>query len=205
MPTSKRTRRGRLIVFEGPDGSGKTTISKRLVKEIECRGHRCRWLAFPGHEPDTLGATVYAWHHDDRFARVPVISRQLLHVAAHIDAIENVIRPALRHGQWVVLDRYWWSTWAYGIAGGARAKELDLALRIERARWLRIQPEILFLFERQQPESSAPSEVLLRLYRVLANRERRSHPFELVRNNGTVQEALSHVVARIFHSSNCPQ
>jgi thymidylate kinase len=37
---------------------------------------------------------------------------QLLHVAAHVDAIASWIAPTLEHGC-VILDRYWWSTYAY--------------------------------------------------------------------------------------------
>jgi thymidylate kinase len=39
-------------------------------------------------------------------------SLQLLHVAAHVDAIASWIAPALEGGC-VILDRYWWSTYAY--------------------------------------------------------------------------------------------
>jgi thymidylate kinase len=199
MARLKRLRRGRLVVFEGPDGTGKTTISKLLVDEIRVRKQKSLWLAFPGHEPDTLGAAVYNWHHDIRFDDIPAISRQLLHVAAHIEAIERIIRPALARGYWVVLDRYWWSTWAYGLAAGADRKELELALTIERKRWRGIRPAVAFLFQRETGRPlTKPRQKLLRGYREVARSESKLYPVSIVSNQGAVADALQQVVTETF-------
>jgi dTMP kinase len=45
-------------------------------------------------------------------------SLQLLHIAAHIDAIERRIKPTLGQGRIVILDRFWWSTMVYGAVSG---------------------------------------------------------------------------------------
>ena len=202
---NSRKNAGELIVFEGPDESGKTTISKLLAEEILGRGKKCIWLGFPGHKPGTLGAEVYALHHDTRFAKAPALSVQLLHVAAHIEAIELQILPALAEGTWIVLDRYWWSTWGYGLASGAHREDLQLALDIERRHWGRVLPAIAFLFMRNFPDvkNQPPQRVALqKLYVRLAGRERRRHPVEIVHNNHEIEDTLRRIVATI--SSYCP-
>src|SRR5690242_21910735 len=56
---------GALFVFEGPDGTGKSTlvssVKRALTQDLR---HPVTALAFPGREPGTLGHHVYALHHD---------------------------------------------------------------------------------------------------------------------------------------------
>src|SRR5262245_56005624 len=89
---------GRLIVFEGPDSVGKSTLAREVAAVLGGRGTPCDLLAFPGREPGTLGHHVHQLHHDPRrfgVAGIPPASLQLLHVAAHVDAVANRILPAL--------------------------------------------------------------------------------------------------------------
>ncbi len=93
--------RGCLIVFEGPDGVGKTTLAKALVKELIRRGTRCDYFSFPGRDPGTLGRLVYEVHHDPgKFGihHIDPTSLQVLHIAAHLDAIRGRLLPALEEG-----------------------------------------------------------------------------------------------------------
>ena len=55
--------RGNLYVFEGPDGVGKSTLSKWFAKRLRGSGRRCHLMAFPGKEAGTLGKLIYAIHH----------------------------------------------------------------------------------------------------------------------------------------------
>src|ERR1044071_4273325 len=126
---------GKLFVFEGPDGSGKTTLSHAFVEYLKSKGVECDYFAFPGQEPGTIGRLVYDLHHDPRDVEVESLtptSLQLLHIAAHVDAIESKILPALKKGRTVVLDRFWWSTWVYGKVGGVSPKILRAMIQLER-------------------------------------------------------------------------
>ena len=112
---------GRLIVFEGPDGVGKSTLAQALTNRLMAMGLSCEHLSFPGKEEGTIGSLVYDVHHRPAgygIGAITAASLQALHIAAHLDAIEQRIVPALNEGRWVILDRFWWSTWAYGCAAG---------------------------------------------------------------------------------------
>jgi len=77
--------KGRLFVFEGPDGVGKSELSLRFTERLARAGVSCEHLAFPGHSEATLGKLVHGIHHDSaRFGieRMTATSLQLLHVAA---------------------------------------------------------------------------------------------------------------------------
>lgn len=110
----------RLIVFEGVDGAGKTTLHRALAAYFRQQYPGIELYAdvFPGSVPGTLGEWVYRFHHGrasdgPRAEEVSPAALQLLHVAAHVDLIQRRIAPTLRAGGVVLLDRYWWSTYAY--------------------------------------------------------------------------------------------
>jgi dTMP kinase len=117
----EQTMPGKLIVFEGADGIGKSSLSKEVMRRLEDLNVASVSLAFPGKDLGTLGHLVYQIHHDPAalgVISVTPLALQTLHVAAHLDAIERRILPALQDGTWVILDRFWWSTWVYGVHQG---------------------------------------------------------------------------------------
>src|SRR5687767_6166927 len=121
MTAARAAGLGKLIVFEGPDGVGKTVISAAVTEHLKALGEPTKLLTFPGREPGTLGRLIYDVHHDPAHFGVAALtpaSKQALHIAAHLDAIERAIIPTLRAGRHVLLDRFWWSTWVYGTVGG---------------------------------------------------------------------------------------
>lgn len=101
----ERRERGRLIVFEGADKVGKSTLVKKLTCRLGESGVPYEHLAFPGKQKGTLGKLVYDLHHDEVpglvHKDVNPTSLQVLHIAAHIDAIERQILPALSDGTWI--------------------------------------------------------------------------------------------------------
>lgn len=104
----------RLIVFEGIDGAGKTTISRMLVSLLEKRGLRVYYTYEPFDSPFT-----------EVFRRVkesvdtgPVIDT----LAMALDRAYHMrlyVEPMISRGYIVVMDRYFYSTIAYqGAMGG---------------------------------------------------------------------------------------
>jgi len=194
---------GRLYVFEGADGVGKSELSRRFADALTSRGVRCEHLAFPGNAPGTLGHHVYRLHHDAAQFEVRSVTPtavQLLHIAAHVDAIEAKILPLLRQGTAVVLDRYWWSTFVYGLAGGAPRPVVETMIQVEVAAWQRVLPTIAFLIRREAPLRSEPPELWTRwrdLYDELASAEIANHPVHVVDNERSLDDALAELVTTV--------
>jgi thymidylate kinase len=194
------TMAAKLIVFEGPDGVGKSTLAQQLAATLTARGVRCDVSTFPGREVGTLGEHVYELHHyPDRFGvtNIPAVSLQFLHVAAHLDAITNRILPALNAGRWIVLDRYWWSAWVYGITAGARRETLEAMIAAEKTEWAGIVPAIVFLVRRSAPlheESMDRWRTLVSAYNALALAEESCYPVYQLDNEGSVAETVQNAM-----------
>jgi dTMP kinase len=170
--------RGKLIVFEGPDAVGKSTLVQylRVLLEQDQLAHEI--LSFPGDRPGTIGKLVYDLHHaPGKFGieQLSPVGLQALHIAAHLDAITQTILPALNSGTWVVLDRFWWSTWVYGRAAGINPRILDSLIHAEKLLWGQFTPSVVFLIQRTNPFGDEPAsdefDVLSDLYRELSTSE----------------------------------
>ena len=99
--------RGRFIVFEGPDGSGKTTQVGRLATSLG---------ALPTREPgDTpLGAQLrHLLLADDSEVTPGLRAEALLMAADRAQHVERVVAPTLAAGRSVVSDRFSGSSVAY--------------------------------------------------------------------------------------------
>jgi dTMP kinase len=102
--------RGRFLVLDGPDGSGKTTQIARLAAKLRERGENVLVLREPGATPMGEAVRDLLLHAD---VDITPLAEMLLYQAARAHLVETVIRPALAAGQTVLLDRYWYSTAAY--------------------------------------------------------------------------------------------
>ena len=195
---STRVERGRLVVFEGPDGAGKSTLAQCLVDHLVESRIRSEYAAFPGRKPGTIGQIIYEIHHDPgRFGieKLSPTSLQALHIAAHLDAIERAILPALSEGTWIILDRFWWSTWVYGCVSGVDRHALDAMIAVERIRWNGTQPDVLFLVDRSDSPAYQGGELLRDAYRALYDAERNRYPVRAIQNDGTVADTACGILA----------
>lgn len=179
-------------MFEGVDGVGKTTSSKRLAAHLNRHGVKTRWYSFPGHETGTLGAEIYRIHHARWARKLNPVSTQLLHVAAHIELIHKEIRPALARGEWVVLDRYWWSTQVYGTAAGADRRALAMTIALEQRAWGSVRPSLALLILRGPKKAS--SAECVRLYQKLAALQAVRHPVRILKNNSSLDDLFQQIL-----------
>lgn len=191
---------GKLFVFEGPDDSGKTTLAIAFAEYSRRKGIECDYCASPGTEIGTLGTLVYGVHHDPHSMGVQAItatSLQVLHVAAHIDAIESKILPALKTGRNVVLDRFWWSTLVYGRVGGANRAALERMVDLEQVCWADHSPDGVFLIQTSNPIAGPTTDdwkAVSKEYVKVAAQEANRYPVWYVENNGGFADALSQIL-----------
>ncbi|MFO0857425.1 MAG: dTMP kinase [Phycisphaerales bacterium] len=107
---------GKFVVFEGPDGSGKTTQMRRFKALMEESGlHVCE-VREPGGT--RIGEEIRDVLLHTR-SEMTIRCEMLLYMASRAQLVEQRIRPALSEGQVVLSDRFVQSTLAYqGTAGG---------------------------------------------------------------------------------------
>lgn len=194
---------GRLFVFEGPDDVGKSTLAKLLNDYMRQKGNRTELLAFPGNSTGTLGELVYRFYHNPKaFGVVGVtpIGMQLMVTAAHVDVIESRIKPLIRSGVDVVLDRFWWSTWVYAQMDGVANTFRDRMIDFEIQSWEDIRPTTIFVVLRESPLLEQPHHrwpEILTLYKQLAQIEAKNVHIQPVLNEGTIQDSLKTVISTL--------
>lgn len=138
---------GRFITFEGGEGAGKSTQIAFLRRELESSGVPARATREPGGTPraERLRTALLS----GRLASFGSLAEAALFSAARIDHVDNLIRPALARGEWVLCDRFVDSTRAYqGARGGADvgvdARRLDL---LEKAATAGLVPDLTVILD----------------------------------------------------------
>ena len=133
--------RGLFIVFEGVEGSGKSTQCRLLTRQLEKNGISFLHLREPG---DTnTGENIREWlktgNDLDGHTELFLLS------ASRRALVKNKIVPALNRGQVVVLDRYIYSTLAYqGFGRGISIKQIEY---INMMATDGLSPDIIFLLD----------------------------------------------------------
>ncbi|MBU4268859.1 MAG: dTMP kinase [Acidobacteria bacterium] len=116
---------GQLIVFEGIDGSGKTSLSRMFHAYLLENGVPAIWLREPSDSP--LGEKIRGLAQDKESISVHEELEYFLEDRRW--DVENNILPALRSGKTVVLDRYYYSNACYQ---GARGLDMEAILALNR-------------------------------------------------------------------------
>jgi dTMP kinase len=120
---------GVFVCFEGGEGSGKSTQSRRLAAWLEDEGY----LALTTFEPgDTeVGRKLRTIVLSPETGEISDRTEALLYAADKAEHVDTVVQPALDRGEVVITDRYVDSMLAYQGAG--RALDLDEVEKV--ARW----------------------------------------------------------------------
>ena len=119
-------KRGKFIVIEGIDQSGKKTQSLLLKNRLKKKGYKVGYISFPKYNT-TIGKLVRKCLRDDK------ISVEISHIllSANRWEAENEIRQLLEEMDFLICNRYRDSNIAYGLANGLEKKwleNLDLGL-----------------------------------------------------------------------------
>ena len=117
---------GKFITFEGGDGAGKTTQFRRLAAALVATGRRVRQTREPGGTPtaEAIRRLILSGLAEP----LGVEGEAILFAAARSDHVDNVIRPALAGGEWVLCDRFADSTRVYQGSSGEADERLLRAL-----------------------------------------------------------------------------
>lgn len=113
-PSADRRVRGRLIVFEGGEGVGKSTQLQRLAQRLTAGRIAHRVLREPGGTVlgDAIRALLLAPD-----GRISPRAEAALFIASRAELVATEIVPALDRGETVLLDRFLLSTYAYQVHG----------------------------------------------------------------------------------------
>ena len=135
--------KGPFIVFEGPDGAGKSLQAIRIAERLRADGRAVTLTREPGGT--RLGEQVRQILLDPGpVARGPAADA-LLFNAARSQLVPEVIRPALERGELVVCDRYATSTMAYQGYGSGVDREVLATIEA----WVTggLEPDLVVLFD----------------------------------------------------------
>jgi dTMP kinase len=143
-------RQGHFVTFEGIDGAGKTTHIDALEQAWRQQGRDVVRTREPGGTPLAEKLRELVLHES-----MDPLTEALLVFSARRDHIEQVIRPALSRGAWVLCDRFTDATFAYQGAG--RGFNPSVLEQLER--WVQdgLQPGLTLLFD--LPPSVAASRL----------------------------------------------
>jgi len=132
----RKTNEGYLIVFEGIDGSGKTTARKKLKKWLEEKGWK---------------VAVSKWGSSPEIAKLLKVGKQqkwltpmlfsLLHASDMVWRHQNEIAPFLKKGHVVICDRYHYTSYVRDCLRGVDKKILDGIYKDF------VEPDLLFHFK----------------------------------------------------------
>ncbi len=95
-----------LIVFEGIDGSGKTTLSNRVAQELRQAGLRVRHVREGGTLASAVSEDLRRFTRDPAHLALTPTAELLLYAAREAQLLEEVTRPALAEYEIVITDRF---------------------------------------------------------------------------------------------------
>lgn len=201
--------RRKLLILEGSDGTGKSTQAGRLIEKLKDRGIDLLHIREPGSTPvgERIRSLLIAQCEKDEDEITPE-TEMLLYMACRAQLFKTVIRQALEKGQWVLLERSYYSTYAY--QGWGLGIDQELILRL--GEWVcdGIEPDRVILIDMPVQKSLARlkggkdriegrdldfHERVRKGYQELARRY--SDLFRVVDGSGSVKEVEKRIDAEI--------
>jgi dTMP kinase len=179
---------GKFITIEGGEGVGKSTQIAALRDWLGSRGLEVVLTREPGGTP--LAERIRNLLLHPNAETMPATCELLLMFAARSSHIENVIRPALTRGAWVVCDRFTDSTYAYQGAG--RGVDFEQIATLEQLVQGPLRPDLTLLLDAPVETSLARAQSRNLALEVTDRFEREQHDFfERVRH-GYLSRARQH-------------
>lgn len=201
---------GRFVVFEGPEGAGKTTQVKRLAAWLEAAGLRVLTTREPG------GSALANRVRDillDPSLTIDAEAEFLLYSAARAQHVNDTIKPALASHDVVLCDRFAASSTAY--QGYGRGLDLDWVTSVNAHTTQGIQPDLTLLLDlpsemgltrvasrgqvdRLEQADFAFHQRVREAFLSLANDDEGWVTIDATRSEERVQQAIQEAYGRVF-------
>lgn len=110
-----RMKKGKFITFEGPDGSGKTTVSTAVCERLIREGYPVRYTREPGGS--AIAEQIRSVILDPRNTAMDARTEALLYAASRRQHLVEKVLPALEEGITIISDRFIDSSLAYQGCG----------------------------------------------------------------------------------------
>lgn len=131
------------ITFEGIEGCGKTTQVRRLADQLKRDGIAVQATREPGGT--RIGEEIRKILLDARNRSLSSLAELFLYAADRSQHIREVIKPALKAGNWVLCDRFYDATTVY--QGLSRGVDLDLVSKLNELASDGLRPDVTFLLD----------------------------------------------------------
>ncbi len=135
--------RGKLITVEGGEGVGKSTNLAFIQQQLESAGIDLVVTREPGGTEVAEKIRQLLLTPSDE--PICELSELLLVFAARAQHVEQLIKPALESGAWVLCDRFIDATYAY--QGGGRAMDLNVIAALEQMVLCDIKADMTLLLD----------------------------------------------------------
>jgi len=136
-------KQGVFITFEGIEGCGKSTQAKRLGRSLGRMGIAHVMTLEPGGT--AIGRKLRRVLLDSGNKTLTPLAELMLYAADRAQHVEEIIKPALRSGKWVICDRFSDATVVY--QGGAREQDGKLIRLLNDVVTGGIRPHLTFLLD----------------------------------------------------------
>lgn len=137
------TKKGKLITFEGSEGSGKSTQSELLCGYLNTQGFDVLHLREPGGT--NISEKIRRILLDSRNGSMSAVCEMLLYMSSRAQVVDEVIKPAITQGKVVICDRFLDSTLAY--QGYGLGMDITLIKKIGDFVTQGIKPDLTILLD----------------------------------------------------------
>ncbi|MDG1303486.1 MAG: dTMP kinase [Pseudomonadales bacterium] len=135
--------KGRFITIEGVEGVGKSTNISYIERFLEARDIKFVSTREPGGT--ALAERIRDVLLDKAESSMDPVTELLLMFAARKQHTEELIKPALERGEWVICDRYTDSSYAY--QGGGRGLDSKIISKVEKLTLGSFKPDLTIVLD----------------------------------------------------------